>query len=399
MNIMTYVRPDGKVGIRNYLLVLSATRGSHMLAAKIAENVSGTKLFIPPDEDGRDSQDRQTLSRVFIGLGTNPNVGAVLVVCNKKNAGYDELRPEFIAFEIAKSGKRVEILDVDECKGLYRALGEGIRIARDMVLEISELQRTAVDFGKLTVGIKCGLSDATSGISGNPTVGYMVDYLIDRGGTAFFSETTEVIGAEDILAKRCKDEHVKKAFLDAVYRTEEEAKATGEDIRTINPIPANIEAGISTLEEKSLSAIAKAGHRQISGVIKYAERPKQAGLYFMDSWMSSTSLFLGYAAAGANFVIFQMGGGALPQDPPMPAVATGVVAPVFYTTGNPRTYSKVRDEIDFNAGTVIQKKETIDQAGQRLIQEICKIAQGKMTKMETWAYQDPVEVFLTGPKL
>lgn len=399
MKILGYQRGNKKVGIRNYLLILPVTRGCHMLAAKIAENVRYAKIFIPGDEDGRDSEDRKTMSRVFIGLGQNPNVGAVLLVCNKKSAGYDELLPEYIASQIGNTGKKVKILDVEEQGGIYKALGEGIRMSRQMLLEISETSRTLVDLGELTIGIKCGLSDATSGISGNPTVGYLADKLVDQGGTLFFSETTEVIGAEGILAKRCKNDEVKKTFLECVYRTEEEAKATGEDIRSINPIPANIEAGITTLEEKSLGAIAKAGHRPINGVLKYAQRPEESGLYFVDSWMSSTSLFLGYAAAGANLIIFQMGGGALPKDPPMPSVSTAVIAPVFYTTGNPRTYDKAQDEIDFNCGTVLEKRETIIQAGQRLIREIQKIASGKLTKMETWNYQDPIEIFLQGPKL
>jgi altronate dehydratase large subunit len=399
MKILGYERPDKKVGIRNYLLILPVTRGSHMLAAKIAENVRYAKTFIAGDEDGRDSDDRMTMSRVFIGLGKNPNVGGVILVCNKKSAGYDELLPTFIASEISATGKDVQILDVEEQGGIYKALGEGIRKARKMLLKISETPRTYVEFGKLTIGIKCGLSDASSGISGNPTVGFLADELINQGGTVLFSETTEVIGAEEILANRCNNDEIKKAFLEFVYRTEEEAKATGEDIRSINPIPANIDAGITTLEEKSLGAIAKAGHHSINGVLKYAQIPKEKGLYFMDSWMSSTSLFLGYAAAGANLIIFQMGGGALPKDPPMPAVSTGIVVPVFYTTGNPRTYAKAQDEIDFNCGTVIDKGETIQRAGKRLINEIRMIASGKLTKMETWNYDDPAEIYLRGPKL
>ncbi|WP_286680810.1 UxaA family hydrolase [Tepidanaerobacter sp. EBM-49] len=399
MKILGYKRTNGKVGIRNYLLILPVTRGCHMLAVKIAENVRYAKVFIPCDEDGRCSEDRKTISRVFIGLGQNPNVGAVLIICNKKNSGYDELLPEYITSEISISGKNVYLLDVSEEGGLYNALGKGIRISRRMLLEISEIQRSFIDFSKLAIGIKCGLSDATSGISGNPTVGYLADELVDKGGTVFFSETTEIIGAEDILAKRCKNETIKKAFLDCVYDTEKKAKAIGEDIRSINPIPANIEAGITTLEEKSLGAIAKTGHGTINGVLKYGEQPKENGLYFMDAWMSSTSLFIGYAAAGANIIIFQMGGGALPEDPPMPAVSTGIVAPIFYTTGNPRTYAKSQDEVDFNCGTIIDKKENIKHAGLRLIHDISKIASGKLTKMETWNYQDPVEIFLEGPKL
>lgn len=399
MNILGYARPDGKVGIRNAVLVLAIARGPHLVAAKICEIIRGTAYFVSGDEDGRDTDDRQTIARVHAGLGANPNVGAVIIVCNSRNTGYPELRADVLAAEIRKTGKPVEILDLETCGGLYGALGQGVRMARRLVYEVSKQQRTPCDFGKLTIGVKCGLSDATSGLAGNPVVGYMIDHLIDAHGTAFFSETTEVIGAEHILAQRCRDEGVRKAFLDAVERTEESAKATGEDIRNINPIPANIEAGITTLEEKSLGAMAKSGHRTIQGVLKYAERPVSPGLYFVDSWMSSTSLFLGYAAAGANLIIFQLGGGAMAVDAALPSTSTGIVTPIFYATGNPRTFRDLPDEVDFDSGSVIEKGEPLSDAGERLITAVAGVASGALTKPETLLYQDPVDVFLKGPQL
>ena len=399
MKIQGYIRENGEVGIRNHVLVLSATRASHILAAKIAENVSGAKHFVACDEDGKSASDRATMSRVFIGLGCNPNVHSVVVVCNKKNEGYPEMQPGFIADSIRKSGKEVFLLSVEESGGFYNALGEGIRISRRFSENASAVRTGEVDFGKLKIGIKCGLSDATSGLTGNPVVGYMADRLIEAGGTVIFSETTEVIGAERILAERCVSDSVKADFLNAVFLTEEEARKTGEDIRTINPIPANIEAGISTLEEKSLGAMAKTGNSMIQGVLSYGQIPDGAGLYFMDSWMSSSSLFLGYASCGAALTLFLMGGMALPENPPMPAISTGLVAPILYASGNPRTAAKAADEIDFNAGLVLEKKETIAEAGERLIKHICDIASGRKTKSETWRYQDPVEIFLRGPNL
>ena len=394
-----FVRKNGRVGIRNFVLVLSVTHGSHLLSAKIGEAVTGLKVFVPEDEDGRTTNDRKTISRTLIGLGMNPNVHSVLLVCNSRRLSYKELSSDYIAEQIANSGKRVEILAINENGGFYNALGVGIKKARELVLSASRELRQEVDIGSLFVGVKCGLSDATSGIAGNPTVGYLGDKIIDSKGTFVFSETTEVIGAEHILAKRCIDEKVKNRFLEAVYETENAAKATGEDIRTINPIPANIEAGITTIEEKSLGAIIKGGTRALKGVISYGERPKEGGLYFMDSWMSSTSLFLGYAAAGAVLGIFQMGGSALPEEPPMPAVATGIVMPILYVTGNDRTYKKAMSEIDFNAGTIISHKKPIHVVGEELCNYVCEVASGVMTKAETLSYQDRVEIFLKGPAL
>lgn len=398
-NILGYRNPDGSVGIRNYVLILSVTRAVHLLASKIAENVRMTKVFVGEDEDGKSTKDRQTMSRVFIGLGMNPNVSGVLVVCNKADSGYPELNPQHIVTKIELSGKRVELLSVEESGGYYKALAKGIKVTRSLVIEASKRRKESAKLGELAVGIKCGLSDSTSGISGNPTVGYFIDKLIDDGGTAFFSETTEVIGAEHILAKRFLTDKVRDKFLKAVYDIEDEAKTTGEDIRSINPIPANIEAGLTTLEEKSLGAISKAGSREIQNVLGYAERPERKGLFFMDAWMSSTSLFLGYAAAGANLVIFQMGGAVLPFDSPMPAIATGLVAPIFYTTGNPLVFKKDIDEFDFGSGTIIEGIETLEEAGENLTSTISEVASGMLTKAETLNYQDPIQIYLKGPNL
>ena len=201
----------------------------------------------------------------------------------------------------------------------------------------------------MTLGVKCGTSDATSGIAGNPCVGAAFDRVVEAGGTAFFSETTEIIGAEDLVAARARTPEVAKAILDAAQHWEDKAKSTGEDIREINPIPANIAAGISTLEEKSLGAIAKSGHAPIEGVLKYAERPNGHGLYFVDSWMSSLSLPLCFTACGAAIVIYQMGGGAMPQYPMMPAINPTVVSPFLYVTGNAQAYSRSPDNFDFDS--------------------------------------------------
>lgn len=397
LKFMGYAREDGNVGIRNYVLILAVTHAAHTLAHMIHENVNGARVFIPEDEDGRSSRDRETIARVLIGLGRNPNVGSVLLLCSNRAVAYDELNVSRISLEIKKSGKEVRVLAMDECGGFYIALGEGIRMARELIWQASRSRRTEARMEDLFIGVKCGLSDATSGIAGNPVVGNFADMLVNSGGRFLFSETTEVIGAEHIIASRCRDEQVRNKFLQAVAKTEDEAQSIGEDIRTINPIPANIQAGITTLEEKSLGAIAKAGHSALEDVIAYGERPRGKGLFFMDSWMSSTTLFLGYAAAGATLGIFQMGGSCLPDRPVAPAIATGIVTPIFYVTGNPRTYRK--GEMDFNAGTVIERTESIENAGLRLCESVLETASGMMTITETLNYQDRVEIYLKEPKL
>jgi altronate dehydratase large subunit len=399
MKFLGYVRPDGQVGIRNHMLVVASGRGAGNLATLVGNTIAGAKIYVGPNENGRDSEDRATIARIITGLAENANTGAVLVVGNKRDGGYPEFSYENIVGQIATSGKSVDTLFLSESGGFYASLGEGMRKGRALAEAASECRREEVDFGKLSIAVKCGYSDATSGMSGNPVVGKLFDRLVADGGTAMFAETTEVIGAEHLVAERFTDATEREKFLKAVQRVEEEAKATGEDIRNINPIPANIQAGLTTLEEKSLGAVAKAGSSPLQQCLKYGERPKKNGLHYMDAWMSSTALFLGFAAAGATLTIFQMGGGWMPDNAMMPTARTGLVVPTLYSTGNPRMFAKSPYEIDFNAGTVITEKESLDTAGERLARYVCRVASGTLTKGETLNIQENMEVYLRGPGL
>ena len=399
MKFMGYVRPDGSVGIRNHMLVLAAARAGASLAELIAGTLNGAKLYVPPQDGGRNSEDRATIARTVVGLAKNPNVGAVLIVGLKRNGGYPEFTHENIVGEIAKSGKPYDTVFLDECGGLYQGLGMGLRKGRTLLMQCSETSRQEVDFGRLYVGVKCGYSDGTSGLAGNPVVGSMFETLVSRGGTGIFGETTEVIGAEHILAKRFTDPAQRQRFLDAVKRVEAEALSTGEDIRTINPVPANIEAGLTTIEEKSLGAIAKAGKLPMGQCVSYAEPPKGPGMHFMDTWMSSTTIFLGMAASGTALNIFQMGGGWMTKDTLLPSGNTGVITPTLFMTGNSSAYEKVGEEMDFDASSVMRIGEPIADVGGRLSQLILKIAGGRMTKAETLGTREPTEVYTRGPGL
>ncbi len=395
-----YPRPDGMVGIRNYVLVLPVQRQVNPLAQKIHETVPGTRVFICSGELGRPRNDRLVLYRTLVGLGLNPNAASVLVVGTRKEAGYDELKAERIIQALSASGKRIDVLMLAEADGFYNSLGKGIRMARDMVWEASQTMREPAGLDHLNLGVKCGMSDSTSAICGNPTVGKVFDILTRAGGKAVFSETTEVIGAEHILVKRAKNDAVAQKLLKAVEATEEKAKQTGEDIRATNPIPENIAGGLSTLEEKSLGAIVKAGTSPIQDVIQYAERMPGAGLYFMDAWMSSLSLPTGYAASGAQLFLYQMGGQGIPgREFPAPAVSSGVVIPIMYLTGNSHTFERAKDIIDFSSGTVLEDRETLDEAAERLLDWILKVASGAKTKAETIRFEDPIELYFQGPSL
>jgi altronate dehydratase large subunit len=394
MEFLGYPRPDGSVGIRNYVLVIPGG----LVASKICEFVPGTKTIISTKTGaGFTSRDRETIARTLFGLGLNPNVSSVIVQGGSPEAGYPELRTDRLAQEIAKSGKRVEIVDAVKEGGTLEAIQKGIKIARELVFEASRNRREPFGLGKLSLGVKCGHSDPTSGMVGNPVVGYLYDNVVEAGGVAMFGETTEIIGAEHILARRAANRQVGDEILARARFIEERALSTGEDIRTVNPVPDNIAAGISTLEEKSLGAIYKAGHQPIEGILDFAERPKKSGLYFVDNWMAIPSIFVGYAASGAQLTLFQHGGGAgAPQNhvlDPSPAV----VSPMLWTSANPITYAQTKGSLDFYSGTVIEGKETLEQAGERLVKSVLEIASGTLTRGETINYDEPIEIYTVDP--
>ena len=398
MEFWGYSRPDGSVGVRNHVLILPATRNVNYICHRIALAVPGVTTFYTTGEYGRTGGDRKRLARFLTGIARNPNVANVLLIGMPHGYGYPEFQTDVLAAEIAKSGTRLEILNVDRCGGLEGTVVQGIRLARELVREATAMRREAAPLSKLTIGMKCGDSDATSGLAGNPALGRAVDRLIDAGGTALFSETLELIGAEQTLVQRAKTPEVAQRLLRLIADWEARAASIGEDIRTINPIPENIAAGITTLEEKSLGAVEKTGTRELSGVLDYCERPGEPGLWLMDAWMSSYSLLPSFAAAGAQIVLYQLGGNELPpEDAPLSAVDPGLVAPLLTISGNPRTAKAAGDYLDVSTGGVLLGTETLDAAGEHILEEIVRAANGRATRGETMRYPEPFEVFFEGP--
>ena len=398
MEFWGYSRPDGSVGVRNHVLILPATRNVNYICHRIALAVPGVTTFYTTGEYGRTGSDRKRLARFLTGIARNPNVANVLLIGMPHGYGYPEFQTDALAAEIAKSGTRLEILNVDRCGGLEGTVVQGIRLARELVREATAMRREAAPLSKLTIGMKCGDSDATSGLAGNPALGRAVDRLIDAGGTALFSETLELIGAEQTLVQRAKTPEVAQRLLRLIESWEARAASIGEDIRTINPIPENIAAGITTLEEKSLGAVEKTGTRELSGVLDYCERPGEPGHWLMDAWMSSYSLLPSFAAAGAQIVLYQLGGNELPpEDAPLSAVDPGLVAPLLTISGNPRTAKAAGDYLDVSTGGVLLGTETLDAAGEHILEEIVRAANGRATRGETMRYPEPFEVFFEGP--
>ena len=390
MSFLGYKRPDGSVGIRNHVLVLPGG----LISSKICEFVAGTRTITTADTGaGHTSRDRETVARILVGLGKNPNVAGVIVHGISLGAGYPELDMEKLASQIAESRKPVEFINPRKYPDNLQVIEKGIRIARQMVHDTSKARRELVEDSNLSIAVKCGRSDATSGLAGNPVMGYLFDKVVAAGGTALFGETTEIIGAEHLVAKRAVNKKVGQALISAVLAVEERAKQSGEDIRTINPVPANITGGITTLEEKSIGAIRKAGTSPIQGVLKYGEIPKGKGLYFVDNWMTQLSILPGYAAAGSTLLLYQMGGGGMLYDTLL-SPSPGVVAPLLWATANRTAYQVAKESVDFYSGTVIEGKESVEEAGERLFSLVKDVASGTVTKVETINYTDPVQMYL-----
>jgi altronate dehydratase large subunit len=397
-----YERADGSAGIRNLVLILPATRVCNLMAQRIESAVVNTKALINTGEYGRTISDRERLFTFLTGIATNPNVAGIVLLGVQEGYGYAEfqLARMVAAITTGAPGKPLAVVETAAEGGMHRAIEKGIIEARRLVYETSQLKRKPLPVSLLSVGVKCGDSDATSGISGNPAFGRMTDMLVNRGGTVIFSETVEIIGAEHLLARRASSQAVADKLFAVVREAEELAASVGDDIRTVNPIPENIAAGISTLEEKSLGAICKSGSVPIEGVLDYCEKPRRPGLYFMDAWMSSYSLIASFAAAGCQMAFYQLGGQELPEiDPPLSAINPGVVIPMHTITGNPSTARKAFKDIDFSSASVLDGSMSLDEAGGALMDLACDTASGAFTRAETVAFSDPLDVYYQGPSV
>jgi D-galactarate dehydratase / Altronate hydrolase, C terminus. len=241
------------------------------------------------------------------------------------------------------------------------------------------MEKSEGDISELILSIECGGSDTTSGLASNPAVGYASDKLVDMGGTSIFSETTEFIGAEHILARRAVTAEVGQKILNIVKACEDKAKTMGVDMRGGQPTPGNIEGGITTIEEKSLGCIYKGGTKPIQDVLDYGEAPKGKGLYIMDTPGQDIESITGMTAGGSQIVVFTTGRGTPTGSP---------ICPVIKVTGNPWTYENMKDNIDINAGTIVEGDQSLKEVGEIIFNEIVNVANGKLTKAEALGHRE-----------
>ena len=379
-----YGRADGSVGTRNYVGVLSAVVCVNEVVENIVRQVQGTARFTHHQGCCQTPLDIHIVNDTLINLGKNPNLHSVLLV----SLGCESTDLSGVIEAIAASGKRVEHIVVQEVGGSARTTAQGILMAQDMVREASLEQRRPFPISKLVLGMKCGSSDTTSGLVPNPAIGVASDLLVAAGGTSILGEVTEFIGAEHILAKHAANEEVAQGIFKLVERMEQRAMAVGEDIRGGQPTGGNIKGGLTTIEEKSLGAIAKAGSAPIQAVYEYGQRPDKPGLVVMDSPGREPEILTGLAAAGCNVIAFATGRGA-PQGFPF--------VPVLKITGSRTAAEKMIDHIDMNLSAVIDGGDTIPDAGHRVLEELVLVASGAMTKAELSGYVNSMDIYMRGP--
>lgn len=381
---MGYRRANHSVGTRNYVGVLSAVVCVNEVVEAIAKNVQGTARFTHHQGCCQTPLDIGRVNKTLIGLGVNPNLHSVIVV----SLGCESTDLQGVLDGIRGSGKRVEHLVVQEVGGAARTIAQGILLAQEMVREASLQQREAFPVSALVMGMKCGSSDTTSGLVPNPVIGVASDLLVAAGGVSILGEVTEFIGAEHILARHAINDTVAREILDLVAKMEKRAMAVGEDIRGGQPTGGNIKGGITTIEEKSLGAIAKAGTAPIKAVCQYGEAPSVKGLVVMDSPGREPEILTGLAAAGANVIVFATGRGA-PQGFPF--------VPVLKITGSRTAALKMSDHIDMDLSAIIEGDDNIPDAGRRLLEEITVVASGAMTKAEISGYTNSMDIYMLGP--
>ena len=383
MEFMGFQRENGEIGVRNYVAVIPTVGCANEVAEAIADRVPGSKPLLHHQGCCMIQSDIEVVERTLIGLGSNPNVAAVVLV----GLGCESVSIDRVGDGIAETGKPVESVVIQDIGGFSKAVEKGVEAAKKGVEHAKRFKRQSFDLSNLTVGIKCGSSDATSGIVSNPAVGLVIDRLIDEGGTAIFGEITEMIGAEHVLARRAKTPEVAEQILKVVHELEEKIKSLGVDIRGSNPTPGNIRGGLSTIEEKSLGAIVKGGSKPIQGVLDYGEKPDGKGLYIMVSPGREIEFLTGPVAGGAQIMIFTTGRGA-PQGYP--------IAPVIKVCGNPRTSEKLSEHIDVDVSDVITENKTLEEAAEKIFDKLVKVASGEKTKAEIIGYDKTIDIYVRG---
>jgi len=374
--VMGYRRENGRVGVRNHVLILPLDDISNAACEAVANNIKGTIAI--PHAYGRlqFGEDLELHFKTIIGTGANPNVAACVVI------GIEPGWTQRVVDGIAATGKPVEGFSIEQ-NGDLKTIMNASRAAKEMVHFATELQREECDISELWISTKCGESDTTTGLGSNPTVGNMYDKLLTVGITGCFGETSEITGAEHICRQRAVNEEVGERWYKMwkAYQDEVIFAHQTDDLSDSQPTKGNIAGGLTTIEEKALGNLEKIGRTSMyKEILGPAETPNSGeGLYFMDSSSAAAECVTIMAAGGFVIHTFPTGQGNVIGHP---------IVPVIKITANPRTIRTMSEHIDVDVSGILRREMTIDQAGDVLIEMICRTANGRNTAAEALGHRE-----------
>ncbi len=381
-----FLRADGRKGIRNAVVVVYLVECAHHVARAIVSNISHDSIQLIgfpgcyPNDYSLQMMEK---------LCTHPNVGGVVLV----SLGCEGFNREKLAQTIQDSGRPIETVIIQNSGGTKKTIALGIEKATTILASIADVERVALTTSDLVIGTICGGSDGTSGISANPAVGSCFDILINDGATCIFEETGELIGCEHIMADRAESVELGQALITCVEKAEKYYTKMGYG----SFAPGNAEGGLTTQEEKSMGAYAKSGSSDINGIIKPGDIPQKKGLFLMDVVPDGEPMFgfpnisdnaeiVEMIASGALMILFTTGRGS---------VVGSAISPVIKICANPETYQNLSEDMDINAGSIIEGTNTVSEVGQEIFDCIINVASGSKSKSETLGHNEFILTYKT----
>lgn len=372
LQLTGFRRENGRVGVRNYVLIIPVDDISNAAAVGVISLIRGTMAIPHPYGRLQFGQDLELTFDTLIGTGRNPNIAAAVVI------GIEPKWTERIAAGIAETGKPVAGFSIER-QGDLKTIEAASRQAMEFSQWASELQRVPIELGELTVSAKCGESDTTLGLASNPTVGRVLERMIDAGATAIFGETTEVTGAEDKIADQCINQDVRNAFLKTFQDYQDFVIGTGADLMGSQPTEGNIRGGLTTIEEKALGNVAKMGRNKVVSVLQPAEAPRSPGLHFMDSSSAAAEMVTLCAAGGSVLHFFTTGQGNIIGNP---------IIPVMKISANPLTIKTMPEHIDVDISDMLRLKMTLDEAADKVLDMMARNINGRLTAAEVLGHNE-----------
>jgi (2R)-sulfolactate sulfo-lyase subunit beta len=369
-----YRRENGRVGVRNHVIILPVDDLSNAACEAVANNIKGTMAIPHPYGRLQFGADLDLHFRTLIGTGSNPNVAAVVVI------GIEPGWTGKVVEGIRKTGKPVEGFWIEQ-NGDHNTIANASRAAKKMIQWASTLRRVECELPELWVSTKCGESDTTSGCGANPTVGDAFDKLYEQGCTLVFGETTELTGGENLVAARCRTPEIRERFTQMFHRYQDVVNAhKTNDLSESQPTKGNIEGGLTTIEEKALGNIQKIGRKcLVDGVLDKAETPTGRGLWFMDSSSAAAEMVTLCAASGYVVHFFPTGQGNVIGNP---------ILPVIKICANPRTVRTMSEHIDVDTSGLLRREMNMSQAGDLLLDMMLQTANGRLTSAEALGHRE-----------